>query len=661
MNSTEKAAALRALSLEELKDWGGPKIVQRGQQYAGGGHVSDLAQTSDGALLAWVLGTERYATLVDIDEGGLESFCTCPYDATCKHALALVLAFQQGDLNRPLPVVGPDDRRLRLLEQDEDEDSEPERAVDATLQTYLATLPKEQLAGLLLDLAAQFPEVQRALSDRLVLTSNNSALLVRDIQRLLDQASRYSPSYDEWDDYDEDDDEDRPDFGAIRKRLEHLLAQGEADKVVAFGDELLATGERLIEETQDEDGEIQSDVGDCMKVVFQALRQASKPLPERLQQAIDWRLADKYDLCSDAGIFLDHAADQASWSQVADQLLKRLGPTAPAQSLASKVRGRMVLVLPRGNVDQTPASSFRQMYEREKQSEWAIRALERAGREEEILPLCEREAEHNHSYVRLVKRLLAAGRTGEAEEWIAKGIVATRAPEPGIARQLRDLQMELWEQTGQWAKITARRANLFFSSPSLHELHALRTAANRASVWPQVHAAALHYLETGERPGQAPRKGRPAPPALPLPELETVMVEDTQNQPSMLFPAVRLLIELALEEQRPEDVLRWYQQCSDLPHGGIQLGNDYAIKVAQAIDQTHPDEAAAIWRQLAEQAISSGYSGNYPAAGDYLRKLHGLLKRQAHLAEWRSYLDQLRRQHARKRRFIEILDQLDRL
>jgi hypothetical protein len=31
MNSAEKAAALRALSAEDLKEWGGPKIVQRGQ------------------------------------------------------------------------------------------------------------------------------------------------------------------------------------------------------------------------------------------------------------------------------------------------------------------------------------------------------------------------------------------------------------------------------------------------------------------------------------------------------------------------------------------------------------------------------------------------------------------------------------------------------
>lgn len=625
--------------------------------------MTDLAQTSDGALLAWVQGTERYATLVDFDDDWPESVCTCPYDDTCKHAVALVLAFQQCDVNRPLPVAGPDDRRLRLLELEDDGDEEdgPERAVDATLQTYLASLPQEHLAGLLLDLAAQFPEVRRALSDRLVLTSNNSALLVRDIQRLLDQANRYSPSYDEWDDYDDEDDEDGPDFGAIRERLAHLLAQREADKVVAFGDELLATGKRLIEETDDEDGELQSDVGDCMKVVFQALRQASKPLPERLQQAVDWILADEYDLCSHAGVFLDHAADQASWGQVADKLLRRLGPHAPGQSLAAKVRGRTGQVLPRSAVEQTPVSSFRQMYEREKQSEWAIRALERAGRAEEILPLCEREAEHNHSYVRLVKRLIAAGRAGEAEEWIAKGIVATRASEPGIASQLLDLQMELWEQAGEWAKIAARRASLFFHSPSLQDLRALRAAAERADVWPQVRAAALHYLETGERPGQAPRKGRPAPPALPLPELPAVMAEDTQHQRYAVFPAVRLLVDLALEEQRPEDALRWYEQRGNIPPGGIQLTSDYAIKVAQAIDTTHPDEAAAIWRQLADQAITSGYSSNYPAAGDYLRKLHGLLKRQSRLDEWRGYLGHLRRQHARKRRFIEILDQLERL
>lgn len=56
----------------------GEKIVNRGKNYVK--HVDQLARTEDNTLVAWVTGTERYATSVRIDnDGSLDDFCTCPY------------------------------------------------------------------------------------------------------------------------------------------------------------------------------------------------------------------------------------------------------------------------------------------------------------------------------------------------------------------------------------------------------------------------------------------------------------------------------------------------------------------------------------------------------------------------------------------------------
>ena len=75
------------LSWADLNRWAGSKIVGRGRGYQNDGAVEDLARTPGGGLIAWVDGTRRYAVHVERDSRGeLLSACTCPYEATCKHA-----------------------------------------------------------------------------------------------------------------------------------------------------------------------------------------------------------------------------------------------------------------------------------------------------------------------------------------------------------------------------------------------------------------------------------------------------------------------------------------------------------------------------------------------------------------------------------------------
>lgn len=50
------------LTWNDLEEWAGSKIVSRGKSYPHQGRVSELAQTEDGGLIAWVDGSDRYAT-----------------------------------------------------------------------------------------------------------------------------------------------------------------------------------------------------------------------------------------------------------------------------------------------------------------------------------------------------------------------------------------------------------------------------------------------------------------------------------------------------------------------------------------------------------------------------------------------------------------------
>src|SRR2546426_9751421 len=83
------------LTWDDLEEWAGAAIVSRGRSYQRGHRVQNLARSETG-LVAWVLGTHRYATVVEVEDGELTSFCTCPYWDTCKHAVAVVLGYLEG-------------------------------------------------------------------------------------------------------------------------------------------------------------------------------------------------------------------------------------------------------------------------------------------------------------------------------------------------------------------------------------------------------------------------------------------------------------------------------------------------------------------------------------------------------------------------------------
>jgi len=122
-----------------------------------------------------------------------------------------------------------------------------------------------------------------------------------------------------------------------------------------------------------------------------------------------------------------------------------------------------------------------------------------------------------------------------------------------------------------------------------------------------------------------------------------------------------VLLELALHEKKPDEVLRWHDQLASeqrsRPYGWSSAGH-YADRVADAVADTHPERSLAIYRQIVEQYIAQTSPSAYEAAVPALRKLRGLLQRLRREAEWSAYLAELRDKHHRKRRLLEVLDRL---
>jgi uncharacterized Zn finger protein len=411
----------------------------------------------------------------------------------------------------------------------------------------------------------------------------------------------------------------------VKDRLESLLANGHADEVVVLGKELLETGIRQVEMSDDE-GETGTEISSCLDIVFLALPQSSLSAVDQILWVIDAELKDNYDLCYGSESFWENEQKASDWSVVADNLIQRLNEFRSARD----------------------DDSFSKDYQRDRLSDWIIQALENAGRHEEVIPICEREAVKTGSYPRLVDALRKAKRYQEAEQWIFKGVRAIGKKWPGIAKQLKKTLREMTEREGNWLRVAAFWTEDFLQSPSLHTFQDMKKAAEKAKVWQEVRAAALLYLETGKLP--------PSGPSWPLPE--TGLKEDRESRKNE-FPMTDVLIHIAIEEELPDDVLRWYDRLKSekqIFRGGDGYQED---KIAGAVVDLYPDRAIAIWKNLAEKQIALTQPKAYETAAVYLRKIHHFLKKLERENEWKSYLSELRKANARKSKLIEILSRLE--
>jgi uncharacterized Zn finger protein len=613
------------LTWNDIEEWAGGKIVSRGKSYQRQGRVSDLGVTDDGSLIAWVDGTERYATRVVMDEDGLpDSICTCPYELDCKHGVAVVIEYlKRIENNRRVPKAKQDDDRLELLEEEDwdDEPNDDENAMSEDIRQdidgFLKGKTKAQLIDLIHDLAGQYPEMARDLSDRKQLISGNTKTLVTRLRREIRDIGNEPGWQNYW-----NGEGYTPDYSGIRKKLETLLKAGHTDEVLTLGRELVTTGTSQVEESHDE-GETAMEITACMPVIVGALDRSSLDASDKLNWALDAVLEDQFEVCEAFAEYLHRRHAKSAWHTLADRLLARLN----------------VLKSTKG------ADDFSRNYERDRLSDWAIHALERAGRKKEIIPLCETEARKTGSFDRLVERLVQERRYEDAERWIKEGIRGVGEKWPGIAAGLRDKLREIRTFEKNWPAVAAMQVEEFVRRPSRQVFTDCKKACGKAKAWPNVRESLLRYLEKGELPWK--QKG------WPLPESGLDRPDADQRK---RFPLVDDLIEIAILEKKPDQVLRWYDQRPKGRFGWYGVDED---AIATAVQAHAPGRAVAIWKNKAERLIAQVKPSAYQEAVKYLRKAAKVMTQEKKQAEWERYLKSLREEHIRKRRLMEMLDGLD--
>ena len=625
------------LTWEDLEDWAGTTIVGRGRTYQRNSSVSDLGFTPEGTLIAYVLGSARYVTQVAIQDGDLTSECTCPYWTNCKHAVAVVLEYLMCLKNDvAVPEILQTDARLDTLQETETTAEEywnPELGMSAdveeqleveqqqntgSLLAYLKKQTNAQLIELLNELTKAFPDVREFLEDRRKVRSGNASTLLKAIRKEIADI-REEP---DWDEYER---EYQPvSFNRLKTYLQALLLAGQADEAIPLGKELINAVNFALE-TYDIEGDIIDEVPACMEFVIQALPASSLSSYEKLAWAVDMDLGDSYELCYDVlENIWNNANKKSDWHALADELQKRLNAIRSDNDLRRQVTG------------------------------WLIAALEQTGREDEIIPLREREAEITGEYTQLIDLLIGEKHYEEAKNWCQKAIANTDPNHLGNISDIEDRLRTIQEKTGDYLSAAAFYADDFFSNPSLHTFQELCKSAQKAKVGPAVEAWARYFLETGHLPRTKGRKRKGEPnDKWPLPKTDF----EKDIHPSEV-PMIHLLIELAIAEKKPTEVLKWYDiKPSTI---GYSWGYMYtsSLDVAQAIKEKYPDRAIAIWKELAESEISRVEVSGYQKAGTYLREVRDTLKRLNREKEWEAYLSELRNENKRRPRCLEVLDGL---
>jgi uncharacterized Zn finger protein len=653
MTEPKKSDPFHDLDWATLEDWAGTKTLSRGKQYQCDGQVRDLVRSANGAVVAWVDGTRRYATAVYFEDG-LVSECTCPVGVSCKHAVAVVLEYLAlCEKKIAVPSLPAGDSRYILLPGIWPETGPaqvphgtPTQPVPAhssfpdagpgntritafPLRKYLEKMKKDDLINLIHEIMEEFPEVEQEISDRRAVAGSDAGPIFEALLADIDDMTQEEVWSNTW-----TGESQVTDYSPVLKRMEILLAMGKPEMVVEAGGILLKKGTAQIETGSDEAGETDAEIASCMDIVFAALMKSSRPAHERMLFAIHAELDDEFGLCEGAEDFLDKTWPATGWSLVADSLLHELDTyrIAPAND------------------------NFSEKYHRNRFTGWIVTALDNAGRESEATDLCVAEVEQTNNYVRLVRRLIRLGQSDEAVRWILQGIEPARKISRGIAHELKIIQREIWESEGDWLHVAGFRAGEFLCDPSHGTYCTLKSAAEKTCMGDVVEEHVIQYLTSGSVPS-VKRDGIAKGPlifsALPDSGLFDQGLWKIQNAPFFT-----ILIDRAMANHQPEEAVMWFDRLRK-ERTGSRWDFYPEDKLWDATADRFPERALRFWMESAEQQAGTAQPKGYENAIRYLRKIHALMEKQGRNEEWVTYLAGVRDKHIRKKKFLGMLEVME--
>lgn len=488
----------------------------------------------------------------------------------------------------------------------------------ASARSWLEKQSKKELIKLILKIASEHPRISETLSNK---ANINQGKIKPVKDSILSNIEELEPDWQEDCVYDA---EKR--LADIATQLLNLLDAGHADTILEISEAFLSLAPKCYEYYYHDDWLIASRITECLDIMLEALTQSSLSPAEQLLWYIDAVEADEYSIFDDTQDITERRCyKKAVWYQVAEVLEKRLQAKPPLRNDAG----------------------YSQSYERERLSGWLKIAMEKGGRESDVIELLLQEAPITKSYVKLVSALITAGRKKEAREWVVEGYTHTIEDKPGISWQLAGQLIDIARKEKNLPEISSLLALEFFYRADIEQYRKLEKSIKKTKCWSNVRSALLNYLETGVRPDLKPKTNA----TWPLPACMLTLPESKSAKNN--FPVFDVLIKIAIHEKQPDDVLKWYQLGKN-----ANAIYDMGISVADAVKSTHPEEALIIWKRKVDKEIARVKVSAYQDAAPYLKKIRTLYRKQCRTGTWNSYLLSIMEQHKAKRRLIEILNNL---
>ncbi len=240
----------------------------------------------------------------------------------------------------------------------------------------------------------------------------------------------------------------------------------------------------------------------------------------------------------------------------------------------------------------------------------------------------------------LVERLLKLGRVdeavAEARQASDYGLLSladefVRQQHPELSRRLvqeriedsKDTRLVEWliqdaRQQGDLAAALTYAHQRFWMDPGLEEYITLRDLAGPSSQWP---------------------------------ELRSLLLEKLGTQEKHRF----LLVEIYLEDAQIDAALQALEK--------VRQASTYAyvpdylqVHVAEAAEETRPQEALRLYMELALDLIQQQGRANYVKAMEYLHRVRSLYQRYDALERWETFITQLRQDHYRAPALLEELN-----
>ncbi len=404
------------------------------------------------------------------------------------------------------------------------------------------------------------------------------------------------------------------DFSRVEMNLQHLLDHKNYETVLDLTKVLLERACFYIESCND-DGDSAVQISECLNIGFKALRKCSWSNFDQLLFLINAQLEDDYELCRGASDVIDTIDDGETWSSIADYFYEALKK------------------LPHPEIKD----DYSKRYHRDRVSTVLVRALKKAGRPDEVLPVYENEAKITDSWEHLVYYLIEQKQYNQARIAAEEGIKNIGDTWPGTIASLRNSISVIAAEQGDYSCILLLKQQDFLLHPDFSSFNSLLETAIQTKNKDEMREWALHFLETGNAPAKGALK-------------EAYKTEKNGHRE---FPRYETLISIAEKEKRVDDVWTLYQEATHK-----KSHHHLHAQVARIIKDQYPDESIRIWKLLAEQHIAQANPSSYVTGVGYLKEAQKICIKIKRTKEWSIYIEQLREANKRKPRFIKELRRL---